>query len=177
MAVAEPVPHDLVNTRAALRACVEAVQEAPKNARLVNHLARVLRLSQRFEEALHYYRLAAELGNPSAYIGISEFYRQGIAVEPDYRRAFEAARTGALLGSPGCTDDRHLLSRRLGRAAILPRGHALDVAVGPRTAFLRPSLPMATSIARGWASRLMRRARSVSTGRRRFWAGFRTPRT
>ncbi len=100
MAVAEPVPHDLVNTRAALRACVEAVQEAPKNARLVNHLARVLRLSQRFEEALHYYRLAAELGNPSAYIGISEFYRQGIAVEPDYRRAFEAARTGALLGSP-----------------------------------------------------------------------------
>ncbi|MGL4237201.1 caspase family protein [Tabrizicola sp.] len=100
MAVTEPVPHDLVNTRAALRACVEAVTADPENGRLVNHLARVLRLANRFEEALHYHERAAELGNPSAYMAISAFYRQGIGVEPDYKRAFEAARTGALKGSP-----------------------------------------------------------------------------
>jgi uncharacterized protein len=100
MAVVEPVPHDLVNTRAALRACVEAVTVSPENSRLVNNLARVLRLANRFDEALHYYTLAAEMGNPTAYLGIASFYRQGIGVEPDYTRAFEAARSGALRGSP-----------------------------------------------------------------------------
>jgi uncharacterized protein len=60
----------------------------------------VLRLANRYDEALYYYNLAAELGNPSAYLGISAFYRQGIGVDPDYKRAFEAARTGALKGSP-----------------------------------------------------------------------------
>lgn len=101
MAVVEPVPHDLVNTRAALRACVEAVRDHPLDSRLMNHLARVLRLAHRFDEALHYYEMAADLGNPTAYVGISEFYRQGIGVTPDHMRAFTAARTGALLGSPG----------------------------------------------------------------------------
>lgn len=100
MALVEPVPHDLVNTRAALRACVAAVSDDPTNGRLTNHLARVLRLAQRFDEALHYYELAAEQGNPTAYTGISAFYRQGIGVTPDHKRAFEAARQGALLGSP-----------------------------------------------------------------------------
>lgn len=100
MALVEPVPHDLVNTRAALRACVAAVSDDPTNGRLTNHLARVLRLAQRFDEALHYYELAAQLGNPTAYTGISAFYRQGIGVTPDHKRAFEAARQGALLGSP-----------------------------------------------------------------------------
>lgn len=100
MAVVEPVPHDLVNTRAALRACVEAVTVQPENSRLVNNLARVLRLANRYDEALHYYERAAQLGNPSAWLGISAFYRQGIGVEPDYKRAFDAARTGALQGSP-----------------------------------------------------------------------------
>lgn len=100
MALVEPVPHDLVNTRAALRACVAAVSDDPTNGRLTNHLARVLRLAQRFDEALHYYELAADLGNPTAYTGISAFYRQGIGVTPDHKRAFEAARQGALLGSP-----------------------------------------------------------------------------
>lgn len=99
-ALVEPVPHDLVNTRAALRACVEAVRDDPENARLVNHLARVLRLAQRYEEALFYYERAAAMGHPSAYGGIAAFYRQGIGVERDDARAFEAARRGAMLGSP-----------------------------------------------------------------------------
>lgn len=99
-ALVEPVPHDLVNSRAALRACVEAVQNEPENGRLVNLLARVLRIDKRFEEAFHYFERAAELGNPTAYAGISAFYRQGIGVERDYERALAAARTGALAGSP-----------------------------------------------------------------------------
>lgn len=99
-ALVEPVPHDLVNTRAALRACIEAVKADPGNGRLTNHLARVLRLAGRYEEALHYYEMAAGQGNPTAYMGISAFYRQGIGVAPDHARAFEAARQGALLGSP-----------------------------------------------------------------------------
>lgn len=49
------MPHDLVNTRVALRACVEAVRNDPANGRLVNHLARVLRVEKRFNEALYYY--------------------------------------------------------------------------------------------------------------------------
>ncbi|MDP3195600.1 caspase family protein [Tabrizicola sp.] len=100
MAVSDPVPHDLVNTRAAMRACVEAVKNDPENPRLVGILSRVLRLSNRFDEALHYAELAAELGNPTAYLGVASFYRQGIGVTPDYARAFQAARKGALLGSP-----------------------------------------------------------------------------
>ncbi|HLQ18765.1 MAG TPA: caspase family protein [Tabrizicola sp.] len=100
MAVTDPVPHDLVNTRAALRACVEAVQLDPENPRLLAILSRVLRLAGRYDEALHYAELAADRGNPTAYLIISSFYRQGIGVTPDYPRAFEAARKGALLGSP-----------------------------------------------------------------------------
>jgi uncharacterized protein len=100
LAVTEPVPHDLVNTRAALRACLEAVSAEPDNPRLVGLLSRVLRLANRFDEALHYAERAAELGNPTAYLGVSSFYRQGIGVEQDYPRAFEAARAAALMGSP-----------------------------------------------------------------------------
>lgn len=100
MAVTDPVPHDLVNTRAALRACVEAVRLDPENPRLLGILSRVLRLANRYDEALHYAERAAKLGNPTAYLGIASFYRQGIGVTPDYTRAFQAARKGALLGSP-----------------------------------------------------------------------------
>lgn len=100
MALVEPVPHDLVNTRAALRACVQAVRADPLNSRLINNLARVLRLDNRFDEALHYYKRAAELGNATAYAGIAAMYRQGLGVEPDKTQAFEAVRQGALLGSP-----------------------------------------------------------------------------
>ena len=99
-ALVEPVPHDLVNTRAALRACVEAVRLDPDNARLVNHLARVLRLAERYDEALFYYERAAALGHPNAHGGIASFYRQGIGVERDDARAFEAAKRGAMLGAP-----------------------------------------------------------------------------
>lgn len=100
MAVTDPVPHDLVNTRAALRACVEAVTADPENPRLMGILSRVLQLAQRYDEALHYAERAAELGNPTAYLGIASFYRQGMGVETDYARAFQAVRKGALLGSP-----------------------------------------------------------------------------
>ncbi len=96
----EPVPHDLVNVRAALRACIEAVKADPGNGRLTNNLAGVLRLAMRYDESLHYLELAAEQGNPSAYMGLSAFYRQGIGVEVDLPRAFIAARKGALMGSP-----------------------------------------------------------------------------
>jgi uncharacterized protein len=100
MAVTDPVPHDLVNTRAAMRACLEAVKDDPDNPRLVGILSRVLRLANRFDEALHYAERAAELGNPTAYLGVASFYRQGIGVPQDYPRAFQNARKGALLGSP-----------------------------------------------------------------------------
>ena len=99
MAVTDPVPHDLVNTRAALRACVEAVRLDPENPRLMAILSRVLQLASRFDEALHYAERAAALGNPTAYIAIASSYRQGMGVEPDYARAFQAVRQGALLGS------------------------------------------------------------------------------
>ena len=99
-ALVEPVPHDLVNTRAALRACVEAVNLEPENARLITLLARVLRLEGRYDEALFYFQKAADLGHPTAFSGLTAIYREGIGVEPDYARAFAAARQGALLGSP-----------------------------------------------------------------------------
>lgn len=100
MAVTDPVPHDLVNTRAALRACLEAVTADPENPRLMGILSRVLQLARRYDEALHYAERAAALGNPTAHLGVASFYRQGMGVEPDYARAFQAVRKGALLGSP-----------------------------------------------------------------------------
>ena len=95
------VPHDLVNTRAALRACVAAVAAEPGSARLVGLLSRVLRLSDRFEEALYYAEEAALLGNPMAWGAISEIYRLGLGVPADPVRAAEAARFGAMTGAPG----------------------------------------------------------------------------
>lgn len=99
LALAEPVPHDLVNTRAALRACLEAVSNDPENGRLVGMLGRVLRLDNRFEEALHYAERSAALGNPTAYGGIAEIYRLGLGVPVDQVRAAAAARSGAMMGS------------------------------------------------------------------------------
>lgn len=99
MALVEPVPHDLVNTRAAMRACVEAVRDDPENARLLGLLGRVLRLELRYGESLHFYELAAERGNPSAFTSIATAYRLGLGVEPNNARAIDEVRKAALLGS------------------------------------------------------------------------------
>ncbi len=99
LGLVEPVPHDLVNTRAAMRACIDAVTNDPTNPRLLGLLARVLRLDNRFEEALVYMERAAELGDPSAYGGLAEIYRLGLGVEVDQARAAAAVRTGAMQGS------------------------------------------------------------------------------
>lgn len=95
------VPHDLVNTRAALRSCVAAVAADPSNPRLLGLLGRVLRLENRFDEALHYAEQAAYLGNPMAWGAISEIYRLGLGVPADPVQAAEAARQGAMTGAPG----------------------------------------------------------------------------
>jgi TPR repeat protein len=99
MAISEPVPHDLVNTHAALRACIAAVTNDPENPRLLGLLSRVLRLEKRYEESLYYAEQAALKGNPSAYGAIASAYRQGLGVETDYARAAEAARKGAIMGA------------------------------------------------------------------------------
>jgi len=99
LSLVEPVPHDLVNTRVALRACIEAVRNDPDNPRLLGLLSRVLFLEERFPEALYYARLAAEGGAPSAYGAIAEIYRVGLGVPVDLEAAAEAARKGALAGS------------------------------------------------------------------------------
>ncbi len=95
----EPVPHDLVNTRAAMRACVEAVSTDPGNPRLLGLLARVLKLEKRYEEAHHYYLSAVEAGSSSAYGGLVEMYKFGLGVESDKEQAAQYAREGALLGN------------------------------------------------------------------------------
>lgn len=99
MALVEPVPHDLVNTRAALRACIAAVGDDPDNPRLIGNLARVLVLEERYDEARFYFELASELGNPTGFGGLAELYRYGLGVEPDLARAAEYTRQGALMGS------------------------------------------------------------------------------
>ncbi len=99
LGLVEPVPHDLVNTRAALRACIAAVSDDPSNPRLLGLLARVLRLENRFDEAMVYMTRAAELGDPSAYGGLAEIYRLGLGVPVDHARAAAAVRTGAMQGA------------------------------------------------------------------------------
>lgn len=95
----EPVPHDLVNTRAALRACIEAVSLEPQNERVLALLGRVLKLEERYEEARYYYQRATEAGNSTAFGGLSELYRFGLGVELDLERAAQYAREGALRGN------------------------------------------------------------------------------
>lgn len=100
LALVEPVPHDLVNTRAAMRACIGAVRNDPENPRLLGLLGRVLAIEERFEESLFYYREAAERGNPMAHTGIATAHRLGMGVEPDLEAAANSVREAALLGSP-----------------------------------------------------------------------------
>ncbi len=99
LSLAEPVPHDLVNTRVALRACIQAVQDDPENPRLLGLLARVLFLERRFAESLYYSELAAERGNANAHGSIATIYRLGLDVPVDLDRAAEAVRAGAIAGS------------------------------------------------------------------------------
>ena len=98
LGLVEPVPHDLVNIRAALRACVEAVAVSPEDPRLLAHLARVLTLEERYDEALHYFNAAVDQGNFAAYGGLVNAYRFGLGVPADNVKAAEYARKGALLG-------------------------------------------------------------------------------
>lgn len=100
LSLVEPVPHDLVNTRVALRACIQAVRSDPGNARLVGLLSRVLFLEERFPESMHYARLAAEGGSAAAHGAIAEMYRLGLGVPVDLVAAADAVRRGALAGSP-----------------------------------------------------------------------------
>lgn len=101
----EAVPHDLVNVRAATRACIEAVRNDPENPRLLAQLAWTMFLSERFPEALFYNELAAAKGNPRAYGGISTIHRLGLGVPVDLEKAAEAALKGAVGGS----DDMRVL--------------------------------------------------------------------
>lgn len=95
----EPVPHDLVNTRAALRACIAAVADDPENPRLNTLLGRVLRLEGRYEEAKIFFDKAVSLGSSTAYMGLVEMYRFGLGVPQDMARAADYARKGAMMGN------------------------------------------------------------------------------
>lgn len=99
MNLVEPVPHDLVNERAALRACTEAVHNDPENARLLGLLARVLFLQERYPEALYYNELAAENGSTMAYGALATMYRLGLGVDVDLEEAANLVRKGALGGA------------------------------------------------------------------------------
>ena len=99
LSLVEAVPHDLVNVRAATRACVEAVRNDPDNPRLLGLLAWTMFLDERFPEALFYNEMAAEKGNPGAYGGISTIHRLGLGVPVDMQKAADAALQGALGGS------------------------------------------------------------------------------
>lgn len=100
MAIAAAVPYDLVNIRAALRACVTAVTNDPENPRLLGLLGRVLRLDLRFEEARYYLEQSAGLGNSSAYGDLSEIHRLGLGVPEDKELSATYARRGAMMGNP-----------------------------------------------------------------------------
>ena len=99
MNLVEPVPHDLVNERAALRACTEAVRNDPENPRLLSLLARVLFLQERYPEAYYYGELAAERGSTDAYGGLSVMHRLGLSVDVDLEKAASLVREGAIMGS------------------------------------------------------------------------------
>lgn len=100
-ALVDSVPHDLVNTRAALRACIQALQDDPGNARLTGLLGRVLVLDGRYEEGNFYFQLAADRGYSHAFGGLAEAYRIGRGVEIDYEIAADFIRQGALAGNGG----------------------------------------------------------------------------
>ncbi|MEX0969839.1 MAG: caspase family protein [Paracoccaceae bacterium] len=97
-ALVEGVPHDLVNTRAAIRACIQALEDDPGNARITGLLARSLSLAGRDDEALFFFQLAAERGYATAYGDLAEAYRIGRGVEIDEARAADYLRIGALAG-------------------------------------------------------------------------------
>lgn len=99
MKLVEPVPHDLVNERAALRACTTAVRDDPENPRLLSLLARVLFLHERYAESYYYAELAAKFGSTDAYGGLSVQHRLGLGAEADLEKAAELVKTGALRGS------------------------------------------------------------------------------
>jgi len=98
-ALVESVPHDLVNTRAALRACIQALRDDPGNARLIGLLARVLILDERYDEGNFYLQLAADRGYSPAFGGLAEAYRVGRGVEVNYETAAAFVRQGAMSGN------------------------------------------------------------------------------
>ncbi|MEM9320083.1 MAG: caspase family protein [Pseudomonadota bacterium] len=101
MSLVESVPHNLINLRAATRACVEAVQNDPENPRLLGLLSGVLFLDERYPEALHYVTMAIDRGHAGANGLLAQMYRFGLGVEQDMERSAEAVLAGILGGADG----------------------------------------------------------------------------
>lgn len=88
-----------IETQSAIKACQDAVEGAPGDARMHFQLGRAFDAAEQYEQALAEYGTAAELGFPLADVSLGGLYELGLGVEPDasqavhyYQKAFEEAK-------------------------------------------------------------------------------------
>ena len=82
----------------AIAACRSALDKLPNDPDVLYRLGRAQRVDGNYGEAQRLYRQAADLGSPSALIGLGVMYRNGWGVSQDYREAARLFQKAGELG-------------------------------------------------------------------------------
>lgn len=94
------LPYARINPESALEACEKAVREYPDEPRFWAWYGIALYKAERYEDALHWSRKAADAGNADGMTTVGAAYVDGRGVEKDAEEAMRWFRRGAEGGDP-----------------------------------------------------------------------------
>jgi uncharacterized protein len=93
------VDFDDIDTKRAITACAQAVNEKPDDAMLINLLGRAYDSDEDYEPALRHYQKATDLGNMYALTNLGWLSVSGDAVPQDLKKAVAQMEKAALAGN------------------------------------------------------------------------------
>lgn len=96
---ADGVSSDKIDTANAISSCAQAVRDDSTNARFQFEYGRALDAAKRYEEAMRWYRAAADQGYSAAQVGLGFIYYYGRGVPQNYDEAMRWLRKAADQGN------------------------------------------------------------------------------
>jgi TPR repeat protein len=96
---ADGVPSDTIDTASAISSCAQAVRDNPTNARFQFEYGRAFDAAKRYDEAMRWYREAADQGYSAAQVGLGFIYYYGHGVPQNYGEAMRWLHKAAEQGN------------------------------------------------------------------------------
>jgi TPR repeat protein len=97
--VSDGIPFDKIDTDKAILSCAQAVRDNPTEARFSFEYGRALDAAKQYDNAIRWYRAAAEQSYLMAQIGLATMYQNGRGVPKDFTEAMRLARKVADQGN------------------------------------------------------------------------------